>query len=72
MSKEFVKQASPDQIREFLEGRDPQKHIIAIELDQTDDWSIDESNRIYTVIDDPIKGKMIKTQKFTPFLWTKS
>ena len=72
MSKEVIKQASPDQIRQFLEGQDPQKHIVAIELDQTDDWSIDESNRIYTVIDDPVKGKMIKTQKFTPFLWTKS
>ena len=33
---------------------------------------IDETNRVYIVIDDPKKGKKIKTQKFTPFCWTKS
>jgi DNA polymerase I len=70
--KEIIKQATPEHIKEFLEGHDQEKYIVAVELDQTGDWSIDESNRVYTFIDDPIKGKIIKTQKFTPFLWTKS
>lgn len=70
--KEQIVQATPEDIKVFLEGHDNEKYIVAVELDQTDDWSIDESNRVYTVIDDPKKGKMIKTQKFTPFLWTKS
>lgn len=70
--KEEIKQATPEDIKVFLEGHDPEKYIVAVELDQTDDWSIDESNRVYTIIDDPKKGKMIKTQKFIPFLWTKS
>ena len=70
--KEPIIQATPEDIKLFLEGHDPEKYIVAIELDQTGDWSVDESNRVYTFIDDPKKGKMIKTQKFTPFLWTKS
>jgi len=73
MSKEkTIDRATPEDIKKFLEGHDPEKYIIAIELDQTDDWSIDESNKIYTIIDDPEKGKKIKVQKFVPFLWTKS
>lgn len=72
MSKEKIIQATPEDIKLFLEGHDPEKYIVAVELDQTGDWSVDESNRVYTFIDDPKKGKMIKTQKFTPFLWTKS
>lgn len=70
--KEPIIQATPEDIKTFLEGHDPEKYIVAIELDQTGDWSVDESNRVYTFIDDPKKGKMIKTQKFVPFLWTKS
>jgi hypothetical protein len=72
MSKKEIQQAAPEDIKLFLEGHDSEKYIVAVELDQTGDWSVDESNRVYTFIDDPIKGKMIKTQKFTPFLWTKS
>jgi len=70
--KEPIIQATPEDIKTFLEGHDPEKYIVAVELDQTGDWSVDESNRVYTFIDDPKKGKMIKTQKFVPFLWTKS
>jgi uncharacterized protein YprB with RNaseH-like and TPR domain len=72
MSKKQIQQATPEDIKVFLEGHDTEKYIVAVELDQTGDWSVDESNRVYTFIDDPKKGKMIKTQKFTPFLWTKS
>ena len=72
MSKKEITQATPEMIKNFLEGHDPEKYIVSIELDQTDDWSIDETNKVYIVIDDPEKGKKIKTQKFTPFCWTKS
>jgi len=70
--KDVINQATPEDIKKFLEGHDPEKYIVSIELDQTDDWSIDETNRVYMIIDDPEKGKKIKTQKFTPFCWTKS
>lgn len=72
MSKKEIKQANPEDIKKFLEGYDDEKYIVSIELDQTDDWSIDETNKVYLVIDDPNKGKKIKVQKFTPFCWTKS
>jgi DNA polymerase elongation subunit (family B) len=72
MSKKEIKQATPEDIKTFLEGHDDEKYIVAIELDQTNDWSIDETNKVYIVIDDPEKGKKIKVQKFTPFCWTKN
>jgi DNA polymerase elongation subunit (family B) len=72
MSRKDIKQATPEDIKVFLEGRDPEKYITSIELNQTDDWSIDETNKVYLIIDDPVKGKKIKIQKFTPFCWTKS
>ena len=67
-----ILKATPEDIKKFLEGHDDEKYIVSIELDQTGDWSIDETNKVYIVIDDPIKGKKIKVQKFTPFCWTKS
>jgi DNA polymerase elongation subunit (family B) len=72
MSKKEIKQANPEDIKKFLEGHDDEKYIVSVELNQTDDWSIDETNKVYLVIDDPQKGKKIKIQKFTPFCWTKS
>jgi len=69
---EEIKKATPEDIKKFLEGHDEEKYIVSIELDQTNDWSIDETNKVYIIIDDPIKGKKIKIQKFTPFCWTKS
>lgn len=69
---EKIKETTPEMIKIFLEGHDSEKYITQIEICQTGDWSVDESNRVYLFIDDPKKGKMIKTQKFTPFLWTKS
>ncbi len=67
-----IKKATPVDIKKFLEGHDDEKYIVSIELDQTRDWSIDETNKVYIIIDDPKKGKKIKVQKFTPFCWTKS
>jgi DNA polymerase elongation subunit (family B) len=72
MSKKEIKQASPEDIKKFLEGHDDEKYIVSIELDQTEDWSVDETNKVYIVIDDPENGKKIKVQKFTPFCWTKN
>ena len=70
MSEKEIKRATPEDIKKFLEGRDDEKYIVSIELDQTRDWSIDETNKVYIIIDDPKKGKKIKVQKFTPFCWT--
>ncbi len=67
-----LKKATPEDIRLFLEGHNEEKFITGIELDQTGDWSVDNSNRVYITIDDPKKGKTIKVDKFVPFLWTKN
>jgi len=72
MSKQEIVQATPEMIKTFLEGHDPEKFITSIELNQNGDWSVDETNKVYIVIDDPEKGKKIKVQKFTPFCWTKN
>jgi len=72
MSEKEIKQATPEDIKTFLEGRDDEKYITSIELNQTGDWSVDETNKVYIVVDDPEKGKKIKIQKFTPFCWTKN
>ena len=69
---EEIKKATPEDIKIYLEGKDDEKYITSIELDQTGDYSVDNSNRVYITIDDPVKGKSIKVSKFTPFLWTKS
>ena len=45
MSKKQIQQATPEDIKVFLEGHDSEKYIVAVELDQTGDWSVDESNR---------------------------
>ena len=72
MGSKKITKATPEDIRLFLEGKDDEKYITSIELDQTGDWSTDNSNKVYITIDDPVKGKSIKTNKFVPFLWTKS
>lgn len=72
MSKKVINQATPEDIKKFLEGHDPEEYIVSVELDQTGDWSVDNSNKVYIIIDDPVKGKKVRIQKFTPFCWTKS
>jgi DNA polymerase elongation subunit (family B) len=67
-----IEKATPEDIRLFLEGHNDEKFITTVELDQTGDWSVDNSNRVYITIDDPKKGKTIKVDKFVPFLWTKN
>ena len=51
-------------IEGFLEGRDPQKYIVAIEPDYM-------KPLMHLVIHDPEQGKKIKSFKYKPFLWMK-
>lgn len=51
-----------EEIQSFLHGNDPEKYIVAVEYG----W---RTNKIYKVIEDPEKGKSIKTDTFIPFCW---
>ena len=51
-----------EEIEQFLQGNDPEKYIVAIEYG----W---RTNKIYKIIEDPKKGKSIKTDTFIPFCW---
>lgn len=51
-------------IGKFLEGRNPQKYIVAIE-------STYYSNSVDLIINDPKRGKYITTDTFKPFIWMK-
>ena len=51
-----------EQIESFLLGADDEKYIVALEYDYRTD-------KVYKVIQDPEKGKQIKSDTFTPFAW---
>lgn len=51
-------------IEQFLEGRDPQKHIIGIESSYRD-------NTVDLIINDPETGKRIEKHSYKPFVWLK-
>ena len=53
---------SQQEIEEFLLGEDPEKYIVALEYDYT-------TSKIYKIIQDPEKGKIIKPDNFIPFAW---
>jgi DNA polymerase elongation subunit (family B) len=53
---------SPQEIEKFLHGEDEEKYIVSVEFDYLTD-------SIYKIIEDPIKGKLIKRDTFTPFAW---
>ena len=53
-----------EQIAKFLEGRNPKKYIVNIEVPYS-------QNKASLIINDPIKGKYIGTEKFNTFLWFK-
>ena len=53
---------SQEVIENFLLGSDPEEYIVGIEYDY-------QNNKIYKIIQDPEKGKIIKEDTFTPFLW---
>ena len=51
-------------IEQFLEGRDPQKYIVAIESSYRD-------NTVDLIINDPTDGKRIEKHSYKPFVWLK-
>lgn len=51
-----------EQIESFLLGEDDEKYIVALEYDY-------KTDKVYKVIQDPDKGKQIKSDTFTPFAW---
>ena len=53
---------SQEVIEGFLNGGDDEMYIVGVEYDYP-------TNTIYKIIQDPIEGKIIKTDTFTPFLW---
>lgn len=53
---------SQEVIESFLNGGDPEEYIVGVEYDY-------RKNLIYKIIQDPIEGKIIKQDTFSPFLW---
>ena len=53
---------SQEEIKLFLEGNDPEEHIVAIEFDYATD-------SIYKIKEIPGQGKIIKKDTFTAFAW---
>jgi DNA polymerase elongation subunit (family B) len=53
---------SQEIIENFLNGSDPEEYIVGVEYDYP-------TNKIYKIIQDPERGKIIKEDKFIPFLW---
>jgi DNA polymerase elongation subunit (family B) len=57
-----LKNATSEEIHEFLHGSDPEKHIVALEYGY-------RTGKIYKIKECPVKGKIIETDTFTPFCW---
>ena len=53
---------SQEVIENFLHGSDSEEFIVGVEFDY-------KTNIIYKVIQDPVQGKLLKTDTFTAFLW---
>jgi DNA polymerase elongation subunit (family B) len=53
---------SQEVIENFLNGWDPEQYIVGVEYDY-------RTNRIYKIIQDPERGKIIKQDTLVPFLW---
>jgi DNA polymerase elongation subunit (family B) len=53
---------SQEVIENFLNGGDDEKYIVGVEYDYP-------TNSISKIIQDPEKGKIVKTDSFIPFLW---
>jgi DNA polymerase elongation subunit (family B) len=53
---------SQEIIENFLNGGDSEQYIVGVEYDY-------KTNKIYKIIQDPEKGKIIKEDSFTPFIW---
>jgi len=53
---------SQELIESFLNGGDPEQFIVGVEFSYA-------TNKIHKIIQDPEKGKIVKMDSFTPFLW---
>jgi len=53
---------SQEEIKSFLEGNDPEEHIVSIEFDYVTD-------SIYKIKEIPGQGKTIKKDNFIAFAW---
>jgi DNA polymerase I len=53
---------SQEIIESFLNGWDPEQFIVGVEYDY-------RTNKIYKIIQDPERGKIVKSDSFIPFLW---
>lgn len=53
---------SQEVIETFLNGEDPEKYIVGVEYDY-------RQNKIFKIIQDPVRGKIVREDKLTPFLW---
>jgi len=53
---------SEHEIKTFLEGNDPEEHIVCIEFDYLED-------AVYKIKEPPGKGKIIQRDTFIPFAW---
>ena len=53
---------SQEVIEGFLNGGDDEMYIVGVEYDYP-------TNTIWKIIQDPIEGKIIKPDTFTPFIW---
>lgn len=53
---------SQEAIENFLNGGDPEEFIVGIEYDY-------RTNTIFKIIQDPVKGKIVKQDTIIPFLW---
>jgi DNA polymerase elongation subunit (family B) len=53
---------SQEVIEGFLNGGDDEMYIVGVEYDY-------RTNTIYKIIQDPIQGKIVKPDTFTPFIW---
>lgn len=53
---------SQETIELFLNGSDPEEFIVGIEYNY-------QTNTIYKIIQDPVRGKVVKQDTYIPFLW---
>jgi DNA polymerase elongation subunit (family B) len=53
---------SQEEVKSFLEGADPEEHIVAIEFDFQSDY-------IYKIKEIPGRGKVIQSESFVAFAW---
>jgi len=53
---------SQEVIESFLNGSDPENYIVGVEYDYM-------ANKIYKIIQDPVRGKYVTEDTFIPFLW---